>query len=64
MKLYSKFQVKTLKNVAEDQIKDQEWTILRNGPFLVIFVTVRIQKFILHGIRKRENGIVEKSTII
>ena len=22
--------------------KDQEWTILRNGPFLVIFVTVSI----------------------
>ena len=30
-----------MKNVAENQIKDhEEWTILRNGPFLVIFVTV------------------------
>ena len=31
-----------MKNVAENRIKDQEWTILRNGPFLVIFLTVSL----------------------
>ena len=33
-----------MKNVAENQIKDQEWTILRNGPFVFIFVTVNWNK--------------------
>ena len=38
-----------MKNVAENQIKDREWTILRNGPFLVIFVTVI---FAIHTVAK------------
>ena len=56
LKLCSKFQVKTLENVAENQIKDQEWTILRNGPFLVIFVTVICNTIVKIMVEKNLRG--------